>query len=357
MSGKARRAASASEQNVRNLMSRREFLRRVGGAAGAAALPSLPPAAAALTQAAVPAIDPKLLLPPALVKGFNMPHGFGELVGQGPLTANWNADPALASLSRPQMQEIVAAMRRAKQTYPGRDLAMQKLGPLVDESASNDVYPDLAFNHLTGQWHATVRLPMPDGTIQTRYMIAGQQPPRELWDLQHLADMRRDLQESAHFEATLYEPSGLYKIYANNPPAPRFVDADSDPRETRWTFDLDRGDMADNLERNWLNERKYLFREQMQKTDNDARKVEPQLLDDLGLAPGGRYSMPPALQDTGTPTGLMSLLDDPSAPADDIQPNKLWQGRYPKGMYRAAAGSALAGLLAPIVMQESQDGR
>lgn len=39
------------------------------------------------------------------------------------------------------------------------------------------------------------------------------------------------------------------------------------------------------------------------------------------------------------------------------QPNKLWQGRYPKGMYRAAAGSALAGLLAPIVMQESQDGR
>lgn len=335
MSGKARRAASASEQNVRNLMSRREFLRRVGGAAGAAALPTLPAIAAVPSQ--IPA-DPfaealaqlaRMKIPPALERGFRLPGG-AEILASGGDAHMWGPED-LFGMTKEEMQQTKAAMEAARAALPSAP----------KEGISY-------FNHLTGQWHRQANVQTKPHSWEFSYLRSGEEVPSAIVEASKDFEpwLPEDISSFRFTDGTLTKPGMPFKRAISQSGYPSQT-GEVGPARTQ----------IENLTRDWREAQTQLLEAAKNDPTPEGRKRYQEQLDTLGLAPGGRYSMPPALQDTGTPTGLMSLLDDPSAPADDIQPNKLWQGRYPKGMYRAAAGSALAGLLAPIVMQESQDGR
>lgn len=355
MAGKARRAANAAEQsaeNVRSLMNRRDFLKRATGAAAAAALPSVPAAAAVSQAIGFDPSDPSriagMLLPRALEKGLRLPGG-GEIVAYRGDAHLWGLEDYYG-ISKEQMQQIKAAMEAAKQALPSAP----------KEGISY-------FNTLTGQWHQRAAIPrefdeanMPT-YVEMPYLKAGQSVPPEFSELNTESWLPEDIASFRYSDGSLTKPGlPVQRIFSANAPPDSAILSYAGPDQTGLPGPA--RTQIENFERDWRDaQREALeYYRQQSKDPSQSQKGKARYqkqLETLGLAPGGRYSTPPALQDTGSPTGIMGLLDDPSAPADEPQPNKLWQGRYPKGMYRIAAGSALAGLLAPIVMQENEDGR
>lgn len=257
-------------------LNRRAFLRTLaGGLAGAAVPQSVAKAASAPSVApAATGLDPRTMLPPALNSGFALPHTGGEIVMLNGDAVVWNED-WLGNLTKDQMlaqRAILEDARRAMPTDSGRPMA---------------------YNHLTKQWHEQALLdPVPPGgnpdSWRQVYLRAGERAPDSHNLLQTEQYLPEDFAESAYSGGTLtagpqaYEGKDLVSGY-----------------EDSWWQDR-RGTLQYELSQKGGNAK------EMAKSDEGLRLVQEQ-----GLAPGGRYQTSPSLRsDASQLTGNMGLPGD-----------------------------------------------
>lgn len=151
--------------------SRREFLKRVTGAAASAALPKLP-------EAPVPAAEAQAIsdgvrrVPPGLIRGFTLPGGaqLGRINGQGPVRmVAWpEAPPELMSFA--DLDELNRQASLAEAAIPSI-----KHFEIPDEE---NLGPTHLWNYLTKQWHPVVETMPAPNRYETIYLQPDSAAPR-----------------------------------------------------------------------------------------------------------------------------------------------------------------------------------
>lgn len=335
-----------------NGFSRRDFLKRVSGAAAAAAANRVLPADSAAALPAPPApIDPRSLLHESLSEGFDLPGNAGRLQMLGGKAVHFGPENEFVGyMSRQRMQQAADAMNAARRSMPA--LEQPTWASLVNraladgqDSAVTDLPSNLAplhYNHLTGQWHAAVRMPTerPD-VYNWRYLKAGELPPKgfaEFADVGDLAAAMDDVQESGYYYGTLSHP----------PSWPRGGNIAERP-----------GNAIESFQQQWLGERAERLKWERNQVGEDARKIDPELLEDFNLAPGGRpnHDLPLGAKfySRGPLTGLLdetSLSENTLLPGEDAQ-----SPRNAKAARALRYATVLAPLLAGFGEDDSRNDR
>ena len=247
---------------------RRDFLKRLVGAAASAAMPKVPGTSVA-PAAAVPSagLNPADILPPAFAEGFDIPVMGGQVVSMGGKPVMWNA-PELYHMTKPEMLRVKAMLERANASLP---------------ALSGD--QPLFYNHLTNQWHEMAgegsiaeylsphygHASPTASTWATRWLKAGRTAPPGHTALEHSPYLKEDFEESLWYGNPLTQPAGYWTQRGDG-------------------LTTDRRGLLHDIERDWAKERDNYLRARMGDTGGDARKIDdPDLLSDFELAPGTRF--------------------------------------------------------------------
>lgn len=301
-------------------INRRDFLKGVGATAASAAAGKIPLPVPQIAQQVSQAagIDPSILLPPGLSKGFSLPHGMGELVMLGDKAVRWGGwDAPEGSLTRRQMEEVAKAMERARSVMPpGMSLQSLKDDILWNLSVPTGVGPSiplmqpLHYNHLTGRWHEAAYVPTEDPSVrQIRYLKASQTAPpgfeqfsidptdgRIVGDGFGTGDIHAmidDVMESDWTSGTLNSPPGMLRGHIDH------------------RYNGSPHNAIEDFRQDWLRDRTHALHEAQRSADGDARRVDPELLRDFELAPGGRFQQTATLTpDDSQITGNQGLPGD-----------------------------------------------
>lgn len=235
---------------------RREFLKRVTGAAASAALPKLPGVPADASPGVLPAagLNPADILPPAFENGFHIPGVGGLLVSMDGKPVVWGENE-LMHMTKQQMLRTKAILGRANSALP---------------VASGD--QPLFYNHMTNQWHEMAgesNINAIPESWRTRWLKAGRTAPPGHRALEHSGHLKEDFDESLWAGEPLTQPAGVL---------------------TQGGRVTDKRGLLHDIEKDWARERGGYLRNAIEQEGGDARKVDADVLQDFGLTPGGRFN-------------------------------------------------------------------
>ena len=287
-------------------MSRRDFLKSLGGMAASAALPGVPGTPDAQLPGALPAAgldDGVRYVSPEVMPGFNngiMTGGYWnpKVYYDSPLD-EWLSDMPPSQVKR-HLQDM--GLGKASSTF--RDIkALDRDGQGMG---------DLAWNDMTKQWHQMVRMPSGNPNVaQYKYLEPGSKLPAEATDWFGSLEEFDDFRDGTSF------------------------------------FDSP-GELGNQLLKQSYTEAARTARRQgpdkAEMKDPEYRKRYIETITEDGLAPGGRPETPRALMDSGLPTGNVAI---PGAADSGDLPTLI--GRLRRAQKPAATGimSLAPALLAP----------
>lgn len=278
-------------------MTRRDFLKSLGGMAASAALPGVPGAAPAVPAAPVP----KFVTDPHLLSGFSEQIGAS---GSGKWATTWMDEwQEVEGMTGDELRNYIRGLNlhRANATLPQQSLT----------AGSDFKVGQYTWNKHTQQWHPTVAFQGENPwSFKYRYLEPGSPIPHDALEM---------------------DPDGAFGHLIEGPYDQEHF---SNPME-----------MGKQLMDDWHRHKAWEFQEdgpdKKEMHDPEYRKRYIEHATKNRLAPGGRPETPRSLMDSGLPTGNVAIPG-----ADDAGSLPTMIGRLRRAQKPAATGiMSLAPLL------------
>lgn len=327
---------------VPEAISRRDFLRKIGGAAAAAALPQAPaPAPAALAAAVARSIGPADHLPDAFASGFQVPGAGGGVLSLGDgsvlhVDGSHHVQGARGragwQLSKDQLQEAQAALRAAR-----------------DAAASAPHGRRAHYNFLTKQWHELTDLGTDSEALRVGFLRPGVEGNYKYEDPLGVGEL--DFQAMRDNYGTLDQPpvsgSSHYRLWNHDPlNVQPHNQIDVLASEHEWG----RAPFLQGKLREY-HDRSAQARSRGQEVSPEQRARATQMMGELGRAPGVRQESP---FDLPYRRGSRELEFDP--PLDTARPLG-GPEHVTRQNFRRYTGPLAPAMLAPLLFspEEEQD--